>query len=180
MKKCKPYIILIVFAIVIVSFLFFTAFKDKFTKPSLEQTEISDRVEQLYSGEVQSIRSSGDDYIISFEKNHSIYEVTSNRQDGQFSNLLLVHKTAAEELSSETNAPNEENTTSAPEQAKLSEQKIIAIVKKQFVGEIDDIEYNHAADGGYYLVDIENAEGNEATFQIHAITGKVLSISFDD
>ena len=191
MKNRKLPITLLVLAIMIVSFLFFTAFKNPFTEPPLTQSDVADRIEQLYNGEVQSISSRGEDYIISFKRNASIYEIASNRQDGHFSNLQLVHKAGVEDLPSdetasqeppskeENAAPPANSSNSAQEHAKLSEKKIIAIVKKQFDGVVDDIEYNRAADGGYYLVDIEN-DRDEATFQVHAITGKILSVSFDD
>ncbi|MBK3495517.1 hypothetical protein JFL43_11770 [Viridibacillus sp. YIM B01967] len=43
---------------------------------------------------------------------------------------------------------------------------------------MEDISYYDTSDGGYYLVEIEGDE-KEAIFQIHAISGKVLSITWD-
>ena len=61
----------------------------------------------------------------------------------------------------------------------LTEQQISTIARSQFSGEVDDIEFVDTNDGGYYNVDIENEE-DEATLQIHALTGEVLTITYDD
>ena len=56
---------------------------------------------------------------------------------------------------------------------------MLSIASAQFTGEIEDIDFENTADGGYYLVEIDTAE-EEVTVQIHAITGKILSVSFDE
>jgi|GEM_PF-1122019 len=47
-------------------------------------------------------------------------------------------------------------------------------------GTIEDSEYRE--DGGvrYYLVEIEKSDGREATIQVHAITGKIMTVTWDD
>ena len=40
--------------------------------------------------------------------------------------------------------------------------------------------YEKTNDGGYYLIEIEAADGQEGTFQIHAISGKIMSVTWDD
>ncbi|WP_332648678.1 PepSY domain-containing protein [Lysinibacillus sp. 54212] len=75
----------------------------------------------------------------------------------------------------------EKPTTPPPSQkpVTLTEGQIITIAKKQIQGEIEDIQYYSTSDGGYYLVEIDGEE-EEAVLQIHAVTGKILSVSFDD
>ncbi len=49
--------------------------------------------------------------------------------------------------------------------------------------EVDDVDYVETQQGGYYLVEIEldtEADLDEVVYQIHAISGKVLSVSWDD
>ena len=72
-----------------------------------------------------------------------------------------------------------------PEQEKvevvkpLTEQQIIKIARSKFNGEVDEIQFVGTSDGGYYNVEME-AEEDEATLQIHALTGSVLTITYDD
>lgn len=48
-------------------------------------------------------------------------------------------------------------------------------------GTVEDIEYRDEDDGSrYYLVEIEKSNGKEATIQVNAITGKIMTITWDD
>lgn len=49
--------------------------------------------------------------------------------------------------------------------------------------EVDDVDFVETQQGGYYLVELEldtDADLDEVVYQIHAISGKVLSVSWDD
>jgi len=51
------------------------------------------------------------------------------------------------------------------------------------LAEVDDVEYVKATDGGYYLVEIEidtDDDMDEVIYQIHAISGKVMSVTWDE
>ena len=93
---------------------------------------------------------------------------------------LIKEGTIKEELPVEEDQTEEKSTTEEPEAVKpLTEQQISTIARSQFNGEVDDIEFVGTTDGGYYNVDMENEE-DEATLQIHALTGKILTIIYDD
>jgi len=47
-------------------------------------------------------------------------------------------------------------------------------------GTIEDIEYREDDGVRYYLVEIEKSDGREATIQVHAITGKIMTVTWDD
>ncbi|WP_153720699.1 PepSY domain-containing protein [Sporosarcina cascadiensis] len=49
--------------------------------------------------------------------------------------------------------------------------------------EVDDIDFVETQQGGYYLVELEldtDADLDEVVYQIHAISGKVMSVEWDD
>ena len=53
------------------------------------------------------------------------------------------------------------------------------------VGEVDDVDFVNSEAGGYYLVQIEidtddDDDMDEVTYQIHAISGKVMTVTWDD
>ena len=80
-----------------------------------------------------------------------------------------------------TTAPNTgkvETQQPKPVKPLLTEQQAIAIALKEVPGELDSVEFKSSADGGSYFVEIEQED--EVTVQIHAITGKILSIQYDD
>lgn len=65
----------------------------------------------------------------------------------------------------------------------LTEQQAIQIALRQLNGEVDDVDFVKTLEGGYYLVEIEidvDDGPDEATYQIHAISGKVMSVTWDD
>lgn len=51
------------------------------------------------------------------------------------------------------------------------------------IGEVDDIDFVETTEGGYYLVEIEidtDDDEDEVIYQIHAISGEVLTTKWDD
>lgn len=64
---------------------------------------------------------------------------------------------------------------------RLTPSEAGAIAVKEIPGELDDdIDFEETEDGGYYMVQVETADDREADIQIHAITGEILTISWDD
>ena len=75
------------------------------------------------------------------------------------------------------------NATSTPEPAEaliLSEQQAKDIALQQVSGDVDDIELKQSGDSRYYLVEIETREDKDAVIQVNAVTGKVMSITWDE
>lgn len=61
----------------------------------------------------------------------------------------------------------------------ISQDRAVNIAHSQLKGEVDSVVYEKTKDGGYYLVEIDSEE-DEAVFQIHAVSGEVLSITHDN
>ncbi|WP_339252273.1 PepSY domain-containing protein [Sporosarcina sp. FSL W8-0480] len=112
--------------------------------------------------------------------------------------------TPPEKAASETGQSPEGNTSSSSQQkpkpkskpsTPANEQKTVLISEKQaanigmsqlpsgMIGEVDDVEFVKTTEGGYYLVQIDidtEDDLDEVTYQIHAISGKVLTVTWDD
>lgn len=58
----------------------------------------------------------------------------------------------------------------------ISSERAKQIALSQLDGTVDYVVYEGANDGGSYLVEIDG-ENQEATFQIHAVSGKIISVS---
>ncbi|MGE7944904.1 PepSY domain-containing protein [Lysinibacillus xylanilyticus] len=61
----------------------------------------------------------------------------------------------------------------------ISKEQAMKIALQQLNGEVDSVDYKETEDGGFYLVEIET-KNEEAVFQIHAISGKVMSVTWDE
>ncbi|WOV84533.1 PepSY domain-containing protein [Sporosarcina jeotgali] len=97
-------------------------------------------------------------------------EQQKNHQQNQYNNHN--HQNNRHE-----NKPAQQNTVI------ISKQQAIKIALAQLNGEVDDVDFVQTSEGGYYLIEIEiDVEDgpDEATYQIHAISGKIMSVTRDD
>ena len=160
-------------AIVVITMIVIVAVKQLITPNVLSKSEITAQIEESFHGEILSIVEKPSNYIASFTKDGSIFEVTIDRENGQLSHLMLVQQNSEQ--------PNEQITEPKPVEnpSVLTEQQAIDIALKEVPGALDSIEFEKTTDGGNYFVEIEQGD-NEIIVQIHAITGKILSIQYED
>lgn len=66
----------------------------------------------------------------------------------------------------------------------ITKEQAITIALKQLKGDVEFVAFQQTDDGGYYMVEIEqdNEETDDvdAVFHIHAITGEVISVEWDN
>ena len=160
------------------------AYNQIISKTTFGEAEIKNRVSSLYNGEVQAIAKKKDQYEVTFRKNDYIYQVVVNEEEGTFSDLKVTQEGAKEETETLEETPSEqappEQKPPAQEEIKpLTKEEVVEIARSQFDGSVDDVEFIATDDGGYYNVDLENEE-DEATLQIHALTGEIMTITYDD
>lgn len=107
------------------------------------------------------------------EQPHYIVEITEQ----ETLKTLIVNAITGEIISEDVkqqSAPDHQAVTI------ISSEKAKQIALTQLNGTVEYVVYEGANDGGYYLVEIDG-ENQEATFQIHAVSGKVMSVSdYDD
>lgn len=121
-------------------------------------------------GTIQSISLQQDNepqYIVKITNNEVMKTVTVNAQSGEIMSVTEVAQNPPAPISI------------------ITKEKAKQIALSQLNGEVEYVVYEKASDGGYYLVEID-ASNQDAVFQIHAISGKVMSITqvhdddFDD
>jgi len=135
---------------------------------ALTEKEARDIIGEKYPGEVERI---------TLNKNESppIYKVEVVDNQALVTVVLDAH--SGELVSEEKKEIPVENVL-------ITKERAIEIALEQLRGEVDHVSFEHTDDGGYYLVEIEqdneDSDDIEAVFQIHAITGKILSVDWDD
>lgn len=72
------------------------------------------------------------------------------------------------------------NGTSEPPATMITKEYAIKLSLEKVPGTVEDVEYRESKSSRYYLVEIERADGREATIQVHAITGKIMTVTWDD
>ncbi|WP_341279008.1 PepSY domain-containing protein [Paenibacillus sp. FSL H8-0537] len=68
----------------------------------------------------------------------------------------------------------------SPAKQGISPDEAEAIALKQVKGKVEDTELKSSDRSRYYLVEIDTPDGREATVQIHAVTGAIMSITWDE
>ncbi|WP_342539253.1 PepSY domain-containing protein [Sporosarcina sp. FSL K6-1540] len=130
----------------------------------LSESKVKEIIAGKYSGETEriSLITGGETpiYEVKLSKDPKFTKVTVDAMTGK-----IITETVKE-------------TTG--ENALITKEQAIAIAQTQLKGDVDDFSYEKTSDGGYYLIEIEAADDREGTFQIHAISGKIMSVTWDD
>lgn len=98
--------------------------------------------------------------------------------------LFEIDPYTGEVLSRQTVTIDQEDDEEEEEEDKqkfLAEEEVEKIAMAEVPGEVDDTELRGEDTGHpYYLVEIDTEDDKEAVIQIHAITGKIQSVTWDD
>ncbi|MEE3807905.1 MULTISPECIES: PepSY domain-containing protein [Lysinibacillus] len=135
--------------------------KEGQSKLLLTEKQIRQMVKQEY-GDVESVMLTDSIYTVRVKKDSKQKEITLDGYSGEVLSEKMVE-------------PQEQSV----EGPIITEQQAVQIALEQLKGEVDSVDFEETSEGGYYLVEIETQD-DEATFQIHAVSGKVLSVTWDD
>jgi uncharacterized membrane protein YkoI len=104
-----------------------------------------------------------------------VYEVKLSK-DPKFTNVTIdaISGKIISETVKETTGKN----------ALITQEQAIKIalgqIKSEIVDEVDDFSYVKTDDGGYYLIEIDTKDNRQATIQIHAISGIIMSVTWEE
>lgn len=168
----------------------------------LSSDEITMRLEQMYEGTVDQIETKKNLYLAEMTRAGAVYAIEVDAVDGNvlsMKELREVEEIAVEQElpSQEELAPEEEEkipvteevVASGPleptgDQAIILREEAIEIALTQLIGEVSSVDFEPTSDGGFYLIEIEKdheeRDDEEAIIQVHAITGEILLVEWDD
>ncbi|MGG4488299.1 PepSY domain-containing protein [Metabacillus idriensis] len=130
-------------------------------EPVLTEAEAKKLAEQTYSGNVQMITLQGETYSILLLTKTEEIKVEMNGDSG--------------EITSEDKSSIEK--TKQP--VKLTEEQAEKIALDEVKGKIEDIDLEEEEGSVFYEVEIESGQ-QEATIQIDAFTGEILSVAIEN
>jgi uncharacterized membrane protein YkoI len=122
---------------------------------------------------VIQIRFTDEQYDIELEKEDNLYQISLDALSGK---VIVITKKAT------TSPPpvSPTTTTSNGTSKRLTEEEAKEIAKKQVNGAVDHVWLESKNEQTYYLVEIKTKDDREAIVQIQAITGNVMSVTWDD
>ncbi len=183
MKKKAWFWMFISFVIVITIFAGWEKFRIfNASSEILSKKEAQNLMQDRYQGKVIQIKLTNKQYHIEFEKQGNIYNVRLDSVSGQVLSFTRIVSKALQFDNQPTKFPSESppSTPQSDPSKKLTELDAEQIAKNQVNGTIKHISAETSEEGTYYLVELETQDGQEAVVQIHAITGKVMAVSWDD
>ena len=130
------------------------------------EKEITEIVQKETDGEIESVK-------IVENQNKSVYEAKVKEKDAIVTFIL-------EPASGEILSTSKDEIKTEEKTVPLTEQQAIDIAVSEVPGEVDDVELEQSEDGLYFLIEIETSNDQEATVQVNAISGKIMSTTWDD
>ncbi|WP_422123697.1 PepSY domain-containing protein [Planococcus sp. X10-3] len=149
----------------------------------IEQTGPANNLTEQQAEDIALAEAEGEITATVYSKERNEYEVEITGET-QLAIVAIsaetgeVRKISTEEIADAE--PPEEEPAAEPERI-ITRDEAVAIARQTLDGELQEVEFIETADGGYYLVEIENDDTDqEATIQIHAIRGETLTVDWDD
>ena len=154
------------------------------TAEILTQQEAATIIQERYQGNVSLIKLANSEYHIELEKQDQLYVIKLDAESGKVLSFAQANSTSTTPTPSPTPSQppkvelSEEETIQPPK--RLTENEAVQIATLKVLGEVDDIWLETEHNQTYYFVKIETKDDREATVVIHAITGEVTSVTWDD
>jgi uncharacterized membrane protein YkoI len=155
----------------------------------LTEAEAAKKVRELYPGKIVEVSRRNGRYLITIELDDTgTYEVEIDGVTGEIEGMKRTKKQGGSQPEHKPEQPSQPETpTEAPEKSEpggkpatiITEKEAASIALSRVNGEIDEIELEVSGGISYYLVELETDE-DDATIQINAISGEVMSITWDD
>ncbi|PAE39710.1 PepSY domain-containing protein [Bacillus sp. 7884-1] len=185
MKKISWFWVAICSIILVIVFVSFQQF-GKLTPSAdmLTEKEAEKLVKERYQGNISSIKLANQQYHIELEKQNHLYSVKLDSSSGKV--LSFTQTGTGTATGTTTTKPTPAQTPPLQEEVKeetpkrLTDKEAVEIAVTQVQGKVDDIWLETENNQTYYLIKIETNDDREATVQIHAITGDVMSVAWDD
>lgn len=134
----------------------------------LSETEVREEIAKKYPGEIERLS-------LNKKKEQPVYNAEVVKEKALVE--LQVDAITGEIISEKMKETTKEDVLITKDQA-------VKIALGQLKGEVEYVAFQQTDDGGYYLVEIEqdneDTDDVEAVFHIHAITGKIITIEWDD
>lgn len=186
MRKNKRVIIIIFLGIIAISTGIF--FQTSSFASQMSATEAEEKVEQLYTGKVITTLERDDHFLITLSLSGGEYELVLDRKSGDILSMTKTisssnnnsDTTTEEGVEAGKEEPSEPPPSNEEPTSQITEQEAIGIALEKMAGTVEEVELEESNGVSYYLVEIEANDQQEATIQVHSITGEVISITWDD
>ncbi|MGP4061203.1 PepSY domain-containing protein [Halobacillus sp. H74] len=142
----------------------------------LSKEQAMDKIQGQYHGTITDFVSMDDHYLATIELEKGLYEIAVLKDNGRIADMKRIEEGAEEEDNS-PEPPRDEKTDS---ENPITEEQAREAALKEVDGTVDDVDFETEDEVSFYLVEVEKEDESEATIQVHAITGEIMTVSWDD
>lgn len=141
-----------------------------------------------YPGTVASLTLNSGKYVAELERDQGLYELQLDASSGEILSIVLLQPAASSGVPTPQPSPAPSpgsgaspSATPSPSAGRaFSEEEAIQLALQEVPGEPDDVETGINASGAFYLVEVKTYDGREAIVQVDAISGNIMSVSWED
>jgi uncharacterized membrane protein YkoI len=181
MKKVSWFWVVICSFLIIIVFISWQQFgKLRPSADILTEQDAQKLVQERYHGRVSLIKLTSQQYHIELEKQNQLYIITLEAESGKVLSFTKSETITSTPTPVPTPTPEPSPTAINEPPKRLTEPEAVKIAITQVQGDVDDIWLETENNQTYYFVKIETNDDREAIVQIHAITGEVMSVTWDD
>ncbi|WP_151733288.1 PepSY domain-containing protein [Paenibacillus tengchongensis] len=152
--------------------------------PGLTPEQAEAAVLQAYPGSVETLTLHSGQYVAELTTAQGRYELKLDRSSGEIVSIVLLESTAtavpAAEPTPQPSAPGTDTTASPTAGRLVSEEEAVELALQAVPGEADDVDTEIDGTGVFYLVEIKTADDREAVVQVDAISGSIMSVTWED
>lgn len=165
--------VLIIVIVIVLSIITWQLLQHQTSAEPLNEEAVKKIVNDLYQGEIQEVNLKEQVYNVSIKTETGSYDIMIDRNSSKILNIL---QTQVVELKNKD--PLKEKVTA---HTIITKEEARTIALEKVKGNVEDIDFEEEDDGpSYYTVEVERTDGMEATIQINAITGEIITISWDE
>lgn len=192
-KTLKKTVIRVAAALFIVLLLVFAAqrlLQGRAGKP-LPEEQARQVVLAEYPGTITSLELQSGRYVAELERDQGQYELQLDAYSGEILSIVLLQPAASSAVTpapqpsstpaSGSTIPPDASPSPSPSAGRaFSEEEAVQLALQEVPGEPDDVETGINASGAFYLVEIKTFDDREAIVQVDAISGNIMSVSWED
>ncbi|MFD1954987.1 PepSY domain-containing protein [Paenibacillus thailandensis] len=168
--------------------------------PETTKEDAVREVTRLYGGTVEQAESFGDGYIVRLRTDKGLYELTVRKDGSGINGIRRLDGGNGEDVPAAPSAtpgaggpsdgeglhetpvasPGPAVSASPAPSVLITKEEAAALALKQVQGKVEEIDLEEKDGKSFYLVEIDTADGREATVQLHAVSGELMSVTWDD
>ncbi|MEK4853462.1 PepSY domain-containing protein [Paenibacillus sp. FSL H7-0756] len=161
----------------------------KDSEPLLSRDQATMAVLSEYPGKVDNLKLQAGAYVAELQTEQGRYELKLDGVTGEILSIVLLKRTdepavlptpAATPAPSGGAAVTPSPVPSPAAQSVVSEAEAVRLALLEVPGELDDVDTGIDAAGAYYLVEIHTSDGREAVVQVNAISGHIMSVTWEE